>query len=156
MRSCDANPNWTLRRLQDYELAGQCRLTIKAPMQAPGMQEPCAVGGQGFQRRRGRPAGSIHSHRYASLATPAPYRRVSEPNSRFHRPSPIIAPGVAPGLSSSSENALPAIGLTPSTRVSAGLRRFPEICSGSPLPVRVKLAYPTAPRCWKELDCFQS
>ena len=61
----------------------------------------------------------------------------SPPNRRFQRPSPIIATGGAPGFSSSSVNARPATGRTPSTDVSAGLIRFPLNCSGSPVPVKV-------------------
>ena len=68
----------------------------------------------------------------------------SAPKRRFQRPSPIIATGAALGFSSSSVNARPATGGTPSTRVSAGLMRLPESCSGSPAPVSVTALNPTA------------
>ena len=77
----------------------------------------------------------------------------SAPKRRFHRPFPSMDTGAALGCSSSSVNARPAIGGIPSTRVSAGLIRLPESCSGSPVPVIVQLLKPTAASSLKLLDC---
>ena len=74
-----------------------------------------------------------------------PIRARSPPKRRFQRPSLIIATGAALSFSSSSVNTRPATGEMPSTRVNAGLMRFPESCSGSPAPVSVYALDITAP-----------